>query len=503
MKKRERTTWTAGRNASAPPATPGYGTEDQDHPAHQPDPSREKYEEGDPSAWAEDVREPPYPEGNPPATPGYDAEDQDHPAHQSPPRVPKEADLKQLVAKKATKCWKLANLMLENRDGVTSEMIEDQAYDLMDWTDSQIVAAAERLGKTADFLAEEKDEEEGKEATDTDIDGILAEDPKVAALIEENRKLKAEITAAKKSDDDDSAQEEEVEEEEEVDEASKKADDATETPKAAEDEDEEEGEEASKKAHRAFFASMDTDNDGFVDCEDWTSKKALFDAIDTDNDGIITADEFMDYMEPEAVMDIETDDGLDPEEVALLAEMEAQACGEQPMADELVEPVVEDEVVMDEPIMAETQDEAADEDKDKEAATDERVDEAGIFAMTDDPMGVGTTAEDDAILAEIFGGKAAAEEAEGKKAEDAEEEGEEASKKAEEEVEEEAEEEVEEASKKADKTAAQRPQPRKPAKGVQTVGAVTRTASGPSEVDELSGLWAKAPDVDPVFNPKD
>ena len=500
MKKRERTTWTAGRNASAPPATPGYGTEDQDHPAHKADPSHEEYAEGDPSAWAEDVREPPYPEGNPPATPGYDAEDQDHPAHQSPPRVPKEADLKVLVAAKATKCWKLANLMLEAREGVTAEMVEDQAYDLMDWSDSQIVAAAERLGKTADFLAEDKDEDEdGKEAA---IDDVLAEDPKVAALIEENRKLKAQLDVAAKKGDEEEEGEEEVEEaskkagdeEEEGEEASKKADEE-------EVEEEEEVDEASKKASpmRALFASMDTDNDGFLAAEDWTAKKALFEAIDADNDGFITSDEFMDYMEPEAVMDVETDDGLDPEEVALLAEMEAQACGEEPMA-EGIDPGVEEEVVMDEPIMAESQDDAADEDKDKEAAAevvaDERVDEAGIFAMTDDPMGVGTTAEDDAILKEIFGGKAAAEEEVEEEAEV-----EEASKKAEE-VEEEAEEEVEEASKKANKTAAQRPQPRKPATGVQTVGAVTRTASGPSEVDDLSNLWAKAPDVDPVFNPQ-
>jgi len=105
-------------------------------------------------------------------------------------------------------------------------------------------------------------------------------------------------------------------------------------------------------------------------------------------------------------------------------------------------------------------------------------------------MGVGTTAEDDAILAEIFGGKVAAEEEaeedDGKKAE-------------EEEVEEEA--EVEE-EKEAKKTASQRPQPRKPSNGVQSLGSQTRTASAPGEVDELSNLWSKAPDVDPVFNPK-
>jgi len=43
---RKRTTWAADRNASAPPATPGYGTEDQDHPAHQPDPAQAAYAKG-------------------------------------------------------------------------------------------------------------------------------------------------------------------------------------------------------------------------------------------------------------------------------------------------------------------------------------------------------------------------------------------------------------------------------------------------------------------------
>jgi hypothetical protein len=43
----------------ASPAPASYGWE-PDHPAHQPDPEQAKYEKGNPSEWAEDVREGPY-----------------------------------------------------------------------------------------------------------------------------------------------------------------------------------------------------------------------------------------------------------------------------------------------------------------------------------------------------------------------------------------------------------------------------------------------------------
>ena len=84
MTQRQRMTWAAlDREAAAPPATPGYGVEDQDHPAHtQDDPGPHDYENGDTSSWAEDVHPPPYGDSGAPATPGYGVEDQDHPAHQ-------------------------------------------------------------------------------------------------------------------------------------------------------------------------------------------------------------------------------------------------------------------------------------------------------------------------------------------------------------------------------------------------------------------------------------
>lgn len=50
----------------------------------------------------------------------------------------------------------------------------------------------------------------------------------------------------------------------------------------------------------------------------------------------------------------------------------------------------------------------------------------------------------------------------------------------------------------AKKTAAVRPQPRRPSNGVQTLGTVAKTAST-NGVDDLSKLWASAPDVSKVF----
>jgi hypothetical protein len=141
---RNRMTWGAGRSASAPPATPGYKTEDQDHPAHQDDPEYAEYKKGEPDAWAETPKAPPYPQGNPPSTPGYDSEDQDHPAHQELPRVQKEAQLKLAIERKAKKCIRVARALLGSK--ATEAMVEDQALDMMDWSDSALDSTLTRMG---------------------------------------------------------------------------------------------------------------------------------------------------------------------------------------------------------------------------------------------------------------------------------------------------------------------------------------------------------------------
>jgi len=142
---------------------------------------------------------------------------------------------------------------------------------------------------------------------------------------------------------------------------------------------------------------------------------------------------------------------------------------------------------------------------DAEAELPVESDISDMMAPEGDPMGLADEgpAEDDALLAELFGGRLAAdeEEAEEEEAEEEEAEEEEAGKKAssheeaddEEADDEEAEEE--EAGKKA--STKQRPQARKTSKGAKSLGAVTKAAS--SEVNDLSQLWESAPDVTDVF----
>ena len=106
-----------------------------------------------------------------------------------------------------------------------------------------------------------------------------------------------------------------------------------------------------------------------------------------------------------------------------------------------------------------------------------------------DPMGMfeeGMDAEERAILAKIFRGAG----------DDA------APVKEEEEDEEEVEEEVEEtpeAKAEAVKTARLRPQPKKASVGATRLGGVSKSATGNSELDELSKLWESSPDVSKYF----
>lgn len=518
---RNRMTWAAGRLASAAPATPGYGKEDQDHPAHQPDPDYTKYQNGDPAEWAEDVRQPPYKQGNPPSLPGYDVEDKDHPAHVAPPRVPKEAarSMKAAVEKKARKCCVIARAMLGKK--ASASMVEDQALDIMDWSDNRIQATLGRLG--GGFLAQFEDEFGPLDDFDVEDDFggpvDLDDDGDLDMLLAQEQ-----LKSAKKSDG------EEVVEEK------------------VDDKDVKEDETAERKTARKFFASMDTDGDGFVTKADWKGSQELFASLDTDNDGILASAEVVDALAPKPVVDAVTA-ALDPAEVALFNSMtasfleksakakkseddevkedeepkEAKKKAKAKKSEDDEEVVVEDKKATKGKKKAAEDDEGDDEgegdDNDDDEGADKQAcdmaDDAGIFGATGDPMGLGDggddlTSEDDAMLAEIFG-KAAADDDEddkgdepeagkkaGKKSEDDEDEGDE--------PEEDESEEDKAAAKKAlrlasnNRTASQRPQPRKPSNGVRTVGGLTRTASGNAEINELSNMWESAPDVSKVFN---
>ena len=583
MSNRKRMTWAAGREASAPPATPGYGTADQDHPAHQNDPAYEAYKKGDPSAWAEDPHPAPYPEGNPPSTPGYDSADQDHPAHQKAPRVPKEANMRDWVMKRSAKCVRIARNMLGRT--ATEAAIEDQALDIMAWDDSTIDSTLERMG--GGFLADDEMDDGFDEALGFDEEEMEVEEAgrrSMDDILAEIEGLKAEIYASRGANQNDPSG-------------------STLAPGARSEEQVRSeaaglssGEAKGASPFTAMFDAYDTDGDGFVTTDDWRGDRAVFAALDSDKDGIIARDEVIKAFGGQMALNPhqgELYDGLDDDESEMLDEMLAEidgnpvGCGDVMASkrkakksddeeDDSEEADDEDETEAskkargrkakksddeeDDSEEADDEDEEAskkarlkalraarkakksddeeddsedeeaskkarrkakksdddDEESDDEEASkkakksdddedgegdDEEAgksasDEAAMFAIGGDPMGLaGDTdlGDDDAMLAEIFGGdlpKAA------KKSEDEEADDEDAD-----DSEEADDDDSEEASKKATKQASgQKPRRRKAAAGPRTLGQVTKAASvGRSEVDELSKLWETAPDVSDVF----
>lgn len=365
MSTRNRTTWAAaaaGRKASAPPAVPGYNTEDQDHPAHQPDPAYDKYKKGDPDAWAETPKAPPYPEGNPPQVPGYDTEDQDHPAHIKNPRVPKEAKIQAMIERKAAKCLHLATSILGKT--ASKQAVEMHALGLMDAPETRINAALKRLG--GGFLAQDFDgfddfggfDDMNPVMMDDDPfeDSLFAEEPVVpveeptselAGIRAELNELKALMRAASKRGGEippqflENAQKkkDEAEDDKKDDKGAgkKKADQndpkgKTLAPTAKTEEQVRseaaatangEQKSASVKLAKQMFASMDTDRDGFVAAEDWTGNKAVFQACDMDGDGILSEDDFTSMFS--ATEPFGAYASLDENEMAMLSAMNRQA----------------------------------------------------------------------------------------------------------------------------------------------------------------------------------
>ena len=467
MATRKRMTWQ-GRRASSPPATPGYGTEDQDHPAHEDDPAYAKYKKGDPDAWAETPNPPPYPEGNPPADPGYDVEDQDHPAHEPNPRVPKEASLRVLVERKAAKCARIASAMLgKNAD---EDAIEDQSLSLMDLPDEEIDATLARMSggfmvaedeePVADFgddfddddfdddimidddeFPEEIDEEtmlaEMIEESDLDEEAMLAEmieeseeveEGPMAAILATMEDLKNEVMSLKRAalrrrranqNDPNGPSGQTVEQVQAEAEAT--TDDEVPSDQKSANED---------PAMAAMFDTYDTDGDGFITTADWKGPRALFASLDEDGDGILSRDEVV-GCGIEADDDEIVNDDISEEEEAMLAEMLRQAADDE--SEEEIEDSESEEAETaskkageipenfkkDDDDESESEKKAAKKAAKKKACGDM---EAEMFAPNGDPMGLADGGvdeflpEDDALLAEIFGNKTA--EDEDKEAED-------------------------------------------------------------------------------------
>lgn len=591
MSNRQRMTWAAqDRKASAAPAIPGYGVEDQDHPAHtQDDPGQDDYNIGGPSEFGEDVFPPPYGDSGAPAIPGYGVEDQDHPAHAG--QVGRKANdhLLGQVRKKASKALKLAQYTLKDQKNATWASIEDQAFNFMSMDDSALDASLKRC--SGGFLAEEQ-------APDMLADGMPMEDimgqDDESPLMARMKAMEEELTALKRQ-------------------ATRQADqndpsgDTLGTSGKSEEQEKAEEKAVSGKAARAklarLFTACDLDQDGFVTEDDWMGPADVFAALDTDKDGIIAKHEVMAGEVPEAFKkqwdkgddkkDDEKDEKKDDEKKddkeakkAALAQLIRQA---KKLAEEIEDAKDEDEDKKESGKKAKKADDDADADdaaddkkeSGKKASDDEDEDdkkesgkkaskksdddadeddtkeakkafghladfdddeldmlqamqygadevedvgttacgdvmaskksdddadeddvvmededegsedsdkEASFFAMGFDPMGLsdGTTltAADKAAFEEVFGKQ-------GSEDEDADDAGGDSDP-----------EEEDKAEKEANKRLASllRPQPRKASKGVKSVGAVPKTASGSSEMAELADLWTTDPDVSSSFS---
>ena len=431
--RRQRMTWAAlDREAAAAPAIPGYGVEDQDHPAHtQDDPGSAPYIIGGPSEFGEDVHQPPYGDSGPPATPGMGVEDQDHPAHQG--QVGRNASIMELVRRKTAKALVLARATLGKTAGWDD--IENQAFAYMSMDDQALDASVGRLG--GDFLGMDDlfmDDESGEdfgEPVPAD-DGLMA---RMQAMEEELMAMRA--ASGKKSDQNDPDGE------------------TLGAPGKSEDEEKKEEDAANKEARSAPFLAMfdayDTDGDGFVTDEDWGGPRSMFASLDTDNDGIIARHEVQAGCEklPEGPMRDNCESGAPGQEKkAGDDEDDVEASDDDEGSDKEASKVAfggladfdDDELDMlqamqygedeDDEVMgcgdvmaskkADDEDEEDDEDYDKEAAIiladddgDEDDDEgdsdkeASFFATGFDPMGLddGTslTAADKAAFNKVFG----------------------------------------------------------------------------------------------------
>jgi len=505
--KRNRTTWgQASRKASAPPAVPGYGKEDQDHPAHsQDDPGVHQYENGDTSSWNEDVRRPPYPEGNPPAVPGYDSEDQDHPAHKRNPRVPKDAALSAQITSKAAKCLVLARHQLGK--AASQDKVESQALDMMDLPDKFIESSLKRLG--GGFMAMDDDMFLGGFDDDDDMfdddmgmmdddlgvmdidDGMYADDfegpgDDVMGMLQhmaaELRSLKAQLKGADQNDPPAESEEEEKEERDEAD-APGKGEPKSGSRKFA----------SLKNRIATYFAQHGGGEDGFVLGADWTGSKALFAALDTDRDGIVACDEMMGSMFDPSEDLLAMAEDFTEGEVGML-----NACGEMVLAGEVPEAFkknwkkdddkddddkdekpwekdkkagkksMEDEDEGEDEGEGEGEDEGEGEGEGEDEGEDGKT--ASLFDVSGhDPMGLSKgqgihlSAADEALLDEIFSSGLPGHQA----------------------------------SEDLDLL----PQPRRASTGVTSLGHQTRTAS--SRVDNLSDLWKSAPNVNKAFGIED
>jgi len=471
MSKRQRMTWAAlDRKAAAPPSIPGYGVEDQDHPAHtQDDPDEDDYNIGGPSEFGEDVHTGPYGDSGSPALPGYGVEDQDHPAHSG--QKGRQANLMDLVRRKSAKALVLAKATLMSGGRTASwDQIEDQAFGYMTMDDGALDASLGRLG--GDFLGMEDElmdmfPEEDMD-TDVDMDGPMGmfddddgdmdgpmgmfddddDDDMDEGMMSRLRAMETELMGMRAA-------------------ASQNDPDGETLGTNGKSEDEEKKEEAAAKSANhpvlAMFDAFDSDGDGFVTSEDWTGPRAMFASLDTDGDGIIARHEVQAGCEklPEGKMRDNCESGPPGDKKAKKSDddddddfdFDDKEAKKAKKSDD------DEDIELD------------DEGSDKEASG------AEFFTTGYDPMGLadGTslTAADKAAFNTVFGS-----DDEDGDDEDGDE---------------------DDSDKAASLASLLKPQGRKASTGVKSVGHVSKTASAGGEMAALSNLWSSDPDVSDSF----
>ena len=200
---RKRLSWDEAKVAEIAKQADPY-TMNQD----RSNPPVEKYQTGDPSAWAED----------PDMSTPWKTEGRTETGHPAPAREAVVAARK--LEDKALKCITIAQRMLP---GATDELLEEQATDLMYLPEKSILSTLQRQASLADSLSEEK------VASDDDND-------------EDEDDKKAEKAASDDDKDEDDKKAEKAASDDDEDEDDKKAE------KAASDDDKDEDKKAEKSA---------------------------------------------------------------------------------------------------------------------------------------------------------------------------------------------------------------------------------------------------------------
>jgi hypothetical protein len=215
MTTRNRMTWNqprlpveARKKASEHPAYPDEGIT---HPAGYEDPTQPAaYENGDTSSWAEDVHPGPYRTSPAPANPMDDGGYR-HPAAQ-PGAPAKNASMTRAAAEaKAAKCIRIAQALLGKN--ATVEMVEDQAFDFMDLSDSRLASTIRRVEAATEdeevllrkMLAtddEDADDAEGDE-DEAETASKKATDQRFAQVLSAIEQLSARVATLSKGADDD------------------------------------------------------------------------------------------------------------------------------------------------------------------------------------------------------------------------------------------------------------------------------------------------------------